>query len=63
MTGAGGFTTGTPKGPHYEIEVNKGSINVAKFQSIANQRFQNGYLLQQAYEQDGNTVVIWERYQ
>ena len=59
VTGAGGFSAGKPNGPHYEIEVNKGSVTVGRFEDVANRRFANGYRLHQVYEQEGNTIVIW----
>ena len=61
MFGVGGFTGGSSNGPHYEIEVNEGSVNMKRFQSAANDRHKNGYRMAHVYAQDGNTVVVWER--
>jgi len=43
MFGAGGFSGGSKGGPHYEIEVNEGSVNMKRFASAANDRHANGY--------------------
>jgi hypothetical protein len=59
--GGGAFTGGSKSGPHYEMEVNKGSTNMGALQKAANDRHDNGYKIGHVYEQDGNTVVIWER--
>lgn len=61
MFGAGGFSGGTAGGPHYEIEVNEGSVNMKKFTSAANDRHSNGYRMAHVYSQEGNTIVVWER--
>lgn len=61
MFGVGGFSGGSSNGPHYEIEVNEGSVNMKRFQSAANDRHNNGYRMAHVYAQDGNTVVVWER--
>ncbi|HEX8081629.1 MAG TPA: hypothetical protein VF557_15570 [Jatrophihabitans sp.] len=59
----GAFSGGSPNGPHYEIEVNKGATNVGKFQDAANKRFENGYRMAHVFEQNGNTICVWERFQ
>lgn len=61
MFGVGGFSGGSQNGPHYEIEVNEGSVNMKKFTSVANDRHANGYRMAHVFSQDGNTVVVWER--
>jgi len=61
LLGGTAFTGGKAGGPHYEIEVNKGSTNMGVFQKAANDRHDNGYNIAHVYEQDGNTVVVWER--
>jgi hypothetical protein len=53
------FTDGSPNGPVYEIQVNKGSINMDMFTKTANKRYENGYRIEFVYEQDKNTVVVW----
>jgi hypothetical protein len=55
------FTDGKPNGPVYEIEVNRGSMNAGKFASTANARWENGYLIEHVYEQNGNTIVVWRK--
>jgi inorganic pyrophosphatase len=57
------FTDGNPNGPVYEIEVNKGSIRVQQFTKTANARWANGYFIEHAFEQEGNTVVVWRKHQ
>jgi len=59
--GIGGFSGGSKGGPHYEIEVNEGSVNMKKFASAANERHDNGYRMAHVYSQEGNTIVVWER--
>jgi hypothetical protein len=61
MFGIGGFSGGNPNGPHYEIEVNEGSVNMKKFSEAANQRHANGYRMAQVFSQEGNTIVVWEK--
>jgi hypothetical protein len=56
------FTAGKKDGPHYQMEVNKGSIRMQTFESIANQRIANGYRIGHIFEQDGNAIVVWERF-
>jgi hypothetical protein len=56
------FTAGKDGGPQFEAEVNKGSINMAAFTNSLNARYANGYRPAHVLEQDGNTMVIWERY-
>lgn len=47
-------------GNHYEAEVNKGSINMRHFASMASSRYSQGWRLAHLYEQAGNTVMVWE---
>ncbi|MEI2729033.1 MAG: hypothetical protein V9E85_07965 [Candidatus Nanopelagicales bacterium] len=61
MFGIGGFSGGSANGPHYEIEVNEGSVNMKRFTSVANERHGNGYRMAHVYMQQGNTIVVWER--
>lgn len=56
------FSAGKEGGPHYEAEVNKGSINMGAFTNSLNARHANGYRPLHVLEQDGNTMVVWERY-
>jgi hypothetical protein len=46
---------------HYEVEVNKGSLNVSGFERQMNGRWDSGWRLSHIFEQSGNTVVVWER--
>jgi len=61
MFGVGGLTGGKSGGPKYEIEVNEGSVNVGRLEKVANDRASNGYRMAHVIEQDGNTIVVWER--
>jgi len=61
MFGIGGFTGGSANGPHYEIEVNEGSVNMKKFAAAANDRHANGYRMTHVFSQEGNTIVVWEK--
>lgn len=61
MLGIGGFSGGKSDGPVYEIEVNEGSVNMGRFQKVANDRASHGYRMAHVYSQDGNTIVVWER--
>lgn len=61
MFGIGGFTGGKSDGPVYEIEVNEGSVNVGRFEKVANERVANGYRMAHVLEQDRNTIVVWEK--
>ena len=62
MFGIGGFSSGSSDGPTYEIEVNEGSVNMKRFTSVANERHANGYRMAHVYMQEGNTIVVWERF-
>lgn len=53
-------TTGQCVGDHYETQVNKGSIRMQSFESLLNSRYAKGYRLAHVFEQDGNTVMVFE---
>lgn len=46
---------------HYDADVNKGSINMGRFTDSLNDRWEDGWKLSHIYEQDGNTIIIWEQ--
>lgn len=46
---------------HYDTDVNKGSLNVGSFKRELNRRWTAGWKLAHIFEQDGNTVIVWER--
>lgn len=48
---------------HYDAEVNKGSLSITFFKSTLNTRWENGWKLSHIFEQDGNTVIVWERWE
>jgi hypothetical protein len=43
-------------------EVNKGSINMRSWQAHLNDMHRRGYRLAHVFEQDGNTVQVFEHY-
>lgn len=45
----------------YETEVNKGSTNMKALTTKLNVRWHNGWRLHTMLEQDGNTVMVFER--
>ena len=45
---------------HYVATVNKGSMNVTMLSGVLNVQYAKGYRLSQAFEQDGNTVTVFE---
>jgi len=45
----------------YATDVNKGDINMRSLATDLNQRGAEGWRLVQAYEQGGNTILIYER--
>lgn len=53
---------GLLRGDHYEAEVNKGSLNVRAFTAKLNGRWKQGWALAHVFEQDKNTVMVWERH-
>lgn len=42
-------------------EVNRGSIKMSRWQSNLNSMHEKGYRLAHVFEQDGNTVQVFER--
>jgi len=49
-------------GNHYMTEVNKGSIRMQTWQAHLNDMHRQGYRLAHVFEQDGNTVQVFEHY-
>jgi hypothetical protein len=47
---------------HYDTEVNRGSINMMAFKGSLAQRYRDGYRLAHIYEQDKNTVMVFEHH-
>ena len=45
---------------HYVTEVNKASINMGRWQSSLNDMYGRGYRLAHVFEQDKNTVQVFE---
>lgn len=45
---------------HYVTEVNKGSINMGWWQRRLNAMYESGYGLAHVFEQDGNSVMVFE---
>jgi len=50
----------TTKG-QYLTEVNKGSINMSTLTDKLNARWDDGWCLHSIFEQDGNTLAVFER--
>lgn len=44
----------------YRTEVNKGSINMSRFEAKLNDYGSQGWRLAHLIEQGGNTVMVWE---
>lgn len=59
----GAFSSGKRGGAHYEVEVNRDNLNAGAFEKAANERHENGYRIAQLFEQGGNTVCVWERFE
>ena len=59
--GAGSGMRAASGDDHYQAVVNKGSLNMGKFTTELNQRWRDGWELNQVIEQDGNTVVVYSR--
>ena len=49
-------------GDHYVTEVNKGSINMRTWQAHLNDMYRKGYRLVHSFEQDGNTIQVFEHH-
>lgn len=49
-------------GNHYFTEVDKGSLNVQRWNSRLNDMHRQGYRLAHVFEQNGNTVAVFEHY-
>jgi hypothetical protein len=47
---------------HYKTNVNKGSIKMDRWESALNGEYRAGYRLVHAFEQDGNTVMVFEHH-
>jgi len=60
-SGFGGGTITTDPAGHYEAEVNKRGLVMGPFTEMLNGRWDNGWQLHSVFEQNGNTVVVWER--
>ncbi len=47
---------------HYKTQVNKKGINMERWEGQLNAIFGQGYRLAHAFEQDGNTVMVFEHH-
>jgi hypothetical protein len=47
--------------PQYVTEVNKGSVNMRSLTNHLNEMGQQGWRLHSIFEQDKNTVIVFER--
>lgn len=57
---AAAAVVGNCPGSHYVTRVNKGSIRMQTFESDLNGMYATGYRLAHVFEQDGNTVQVYE---
>ena len=63
IAAAGPTTGGCPRpADHYVTQVNKGSINMGRWQAHLNEMYGRGYRLAHVLEQDGNTVQVYEHH-
>lgn len=62
MLGIGGISGGSSNEPGYEVEVTEGSVSMKRFTSVANKRHAHGYRMAHVHMQQGNTIVVWERF-
>jgi hypothetical protein len=46
---------------HYDVSVNKDDLNARNFARELNERHEDGWKLNDVFEQNGNTVMVWER--
>jgi hypothetical protein len=46
---------------HYDADVNEGGINMVAFTAQLNRRWEDGWKLAHAFEQEGNTIMVWEQ--
>lgn len=46
---------------HYEITVNERDLSVRSYSDECNDRWGDGWRLAHVFEQNGNTVSVWER--
>jgi hypothetical protein len=47
--------------PQYQTEVNKGSVNMRSLTNHLNEMGQQGWRLHSIFEQDKNTVMVFEQ--
>ena len=49
------------KGNRYVTRVNKGGFDVERHSAYLNRAYDQGYRLHSVFEQNGNTVMVFER--
>jgi uncharacterized protein DUF2510 len=54
-------STARARGDHYIARVNTGRLDVERFTDSLNEWFASGYKLAHLMEQNGNTVMVFER--
>lgn len=59
--GAAGRRKGSRVRFEYDTEVNRGSISMGQLKDNLNKRGKDGWRLSQAFVQEGNTILIFER--
>ena len=46
---------------HYDTQVNKGSLQMGILKNMLNNRWERGWRLHSIFEQNGNTIMVFER--
>ena len=54
-------TSGVTGGDQYLVEVNKNDLNVRAMTAHLNSKWKDGWRLAHVFEQNGNTVTVFER--
>jgi hypothetical protein len=60
-TAAGAVTDWTANDNQYCVEVNKNDLNVGRMTAQLNSKWRDGWRLAHVLEQNGNTVMVFER--
>jgi hypothetical protein len=59
---AAGAAASACPGDHFVTEVNKGSINMRSWSKDLNDMYRKGYRLAHVFQQEGNTVQVFEHW-
>lgn len=55
------FSRARDKGDHYVTRVDRGKLDVERHTDFLNKAFSDGFRLHSIFEQNGNTVMVFER--